>query len=185
MGYFMTYKQAIKEQCEKYAQDPRTRFIGYNTSHGSRMYGTLDGIAVGQCIEAPVAENLMVGLAIGMCLERFCPVVCFERHDFMLLAMDALVNHVDKLSWISGDQFKLPIIVRAIVGSKTPMDPGPMHSQNYATSLRNMLKHTPVLCPTNYVELKEAWEYVGKTQSGAVVIVEFKDDYAKEIAESH
>ena len=177
----MTYQQAIKERCEEYAKNEKVRYIGYNTSFGSRMYHTLDAISVNQCIESPVAENLMLGLAMGMCLENYRPVVCFERHDFMLLAMDAIINHLDKMPWISGDQFKFPVIIRAIVGSTTPINPGPMHSQDYTSSLRLALKHTPVYVPKTQMELKRAWSDVGLTESGTVIIVEYKDDYNKEI----
>lgn len=176
-----SFKQAIKEQCESYATNPAVRFIGYNTIFGSRMYGTLSGVPTTQCIETPVAENLMVGLAIGMALEGYRPVVCFERHDFLLLALDALVNHVDKMPWISGGQFKFPIIIRAIVGSRTPMDPGPMHRQDYTYALQTMLKYTPVLSFSTTYGLKSVWDKVGKTESGAVVVIEHKDDYELDI----
>lgn len=176
-----TFKQAIKEQCEAYAKNPRVRFIGYNTVFGSRMYGTLSGIKEDQCIEAPVAENLMAGLCMGLSLEGYRPVLCFERHDFILLALDALVNQMDKMPWMSGGQFKYPIIVRAIVGSRSPIDPGPMHRQDYTDALQLMLKHTPVRSFSTQVGLKTCWDMVGKTDSGAVVIVEHKDDYELDI----
>ncbi len=181
MGACMTYQQYIKEKCESYATNEKARFIGYNTNFGSRMYGTLNDIPSDRCIESPVAENLMLGMAIGMALEGYKPVVCFERHDFMLLAMDAIVNHLDKLSYISGDQFKLPVIVRAIVGGSYPIDPGVMHRQDYTSPLRIALKHTPVYVPRTQMEFDRAWSEVGLTESGAVIIVEYKDDYTKEL----
>ena len=55
----------------------------------------------------------MSGLAIGMCLEGFLPVIYFERHDFMLVAADAIVNHIDKIERISHGEFKVPVIMRA------------------------------------------------------------------------
>ena len=63
--------------------------------------GTLKDVPDDQKIETPVAENLMVGLAIGMSFEGFKPVVYFERHDFMLVAADAISNHIDKIERIS------------------------------------------------------------------------------------
>ena len=191
----MKYKDAIIEQVDKYAQHDKTRFIGYNTVYGSRMYGTLNNIPVDKCIESPIAENLMVGMAIGMALEGYLPVVCFERHDFMLLAIDALVNHVDKLPQISGQQFRLPIIIRAIVGGTRPIDPGPMHKQNYTSGLSWLLKNTPVYEPATYSDIVDSWNGVGwnkirnegkkvpeRASSGAIVIVERKDMYETEIS---
>lgn len=177
----MTYQDAIKKRCEDYAIDPMVRFVGYNTVFGSRMYGTLSGVKEDQCVEAPVAENLMAGLCMGMSLEGYRPVLCFERHDFMLLALDALVNQMDKMPWMSGGQFKFPIIVRAIVGGRRPIDPGPMHRQDYTQPIAVMLRHTPVLSFSSVWGLNAAWNRVGKTESGAVVVIEYKDDYDLEI----
>lgn len=177
----MKFYEAITEQCEKYALNRGTRFIGYNTVYGSRMYGTLNNVPVDQCVEMPVAENLMVGMAMGMALEGYKPVVCFERHDFMLLAMDALVNQMDKMPWMSGGNFKWPVVVRAIVGAKKPLNAGPMHTQNYRAELATMLKHTPVIQPVTKYELEAAWKKAGETESGAVVIIEHRDWYDKVI----
>lgn len=177
----MKFLEVIKGQCEEYARNTSTRFIGYNTVYGSRMYGTLVNVPAVQCIESPVAENLMVGMAMGMSLEGYRPVVCFERHDFMLLAMDAIVNQVDKMPWLSGDRFKWNIVIRAIVGAKKPLNAGPMHTQNYRAELTSMLKYTPVVQPINQAETKAAWELAGKTKSGAVVIIEHRDWYDMEI----
>lgn len=178
----MTHKDMLTNLYTKYASDPMVRFIGYNTLKGSRMYGTLNNIPDKQCVEMPVAENLMIGLAIGMSLEGYKPVVCFERHDFMLLALDGLVNHVDKLPKISGYQYKLPILVRAIVGSASPLNPGPQHTQNYYQELKSMLKHTPVFDASmmRYEGLVTALRQVGVSESGAVVIVEKRDNYVFE-----
>lgn len=173
----MKFSQAIKERCEEHARDPRSRFIGYNTVFGSRMYGTLTDVSVDQCVETPVAENLMVGLAMGLALEGYCPVVCFERHDFLLLALDALVNQMDKMPWLSGDKFKWNIVIRAIVGAKKPLNAGPMHTQNYRRELTTMLKHTPVLQPITQAQMAEAWGMAGRSESGAVVVIEHRDWY--------
>ena len=183
MDTALKYKDAIIQEIDSYALDPTAIFIGYNTVKGSRLYGTLNNVPVKQCLETPVCENLMVSLAIGMALEGYKPVVCFERHDFLLLGLDALVNHVDKMPWLSGDQFKLPIIIRAVVGAKNPLNPGPQHTGDYTIALRNMLKHTDIFCPFYWGRewLSKAWGYVGKSDSGAVVIIEERDLYEQEI----
>lgn len=104
----------------------KTVFIGYNVLYGSKVYHTLDNVSHRSCIEMPVAENLMTGVAIGMCMAGWKPVLIFERHDFMWLAMDQLVNHLNALG-----HFRVPLIIRAIVGSTKPLDPGPQHRADY------------------------------------------------------
>jgi len=173
------YKDVVKEACTQYAKDTATRFIGYNTVKGSRMYGSLSNVSTEQCIEMPVTENLMVGMGVGMALDGMKPVVCFERHDFLLLGLDALVNHIDKLPHISGNQYKLPIVIRAIVGAAHPLNPGPQHTMDYSKELATMLKFTPVYIPRSFIEFKMAYDEVGKSPSGAVVIIEYRDWYDK------
>lgn len=174
-----TIKELITNKCEEYAiKYPKSRFIGYNTIKGSRMYGTLEKVPHSQCIEMPVSENLMLGMAIGLAIEGYRPVVCFERHDFFLLGFDALINHLDKMPYLSGDQFKLPVIIRAIVGAKEPLDPGPQHTSDYTEALKLVLKHTPVVDKKNPAF---GWNLVGDSESGAVVIIERKDQYDEKL----
>ena len=138
----MTYKDVLKREMERLAQDSRVVFIGYNTAYGHQMNGTLTDVPKNKLIETPVAENLMTGLAIGMALEGHLPVLCFERMDFMWIACDAIVNHIDKLPMLSGYKVALPMIIRCMVGNATPLDPGPQHTQDltdvfeYHTDLR-------------------------------------------------
>lgn len=148
------------------------------------MYGTLADVAWDQCIETPVAENLMVGLGIGLALESFLPVVCFERHDFLLSALDGLVNHLDKLPIISGGQFKLPVLVRAIVGANSPLLVGEQHKQNYCAELTSMLKYTDVV-NSRLMPIEHAFTQLGKSPSGAVVLVEYRQDYELPYDESY
>lgn len=180
----MTYKQLHTSLATKHAKKySKAVFIGYNTVYGSRMYGTLNGVPTKQCIEMPVAENLMMGMAMGMSLEGYRPVVCFERHDFLLLALDALVNHVDKMPWMSEGQYKFPILIRAIVGGTRPLNAGPQHTQIYTSQLGTMLKHTPVINGISRQDIELAWNTVGRTNSGAVVLTEYRDFYDMDVIE--
>lgn len=173
-----TFKSVITKCCEEYAKDPQARFIGYNTAFGSRMYGTLSNVPSERCIETPVAENLMMGLAMGMTFEGFRPVVCFERHDFLLLALDAIVNHMDKLPWLSGDKYSFPIIIRAIVGASHPLNPGPQHTGNYTHELSRMLSHTIVREPATSHEYELVWnQYTKGGYNGPIIIIEHRDHY--------
>ncbi|MFA5863270.1 MAG: hypothetical protein WC975_01130 [Phycisphaerae bacterium] len=136
----MKYKDALKQAMETLAADRRVIFIGYNIAAGSRAYGTLADVTKDKCIEMPVAENLMADLAIGMAMEGFKPVLFFERHDFMLNASDALVNHLDKMKELSGGAFTAPVIIRAAVGGTTPIYPGLQHIQNFTDVFRKVIR---------------------------------------------
>lgn len=169
------YKQAVIESMCMLAEDPKRVFVGYNTVFGSRMYGTLTDVDVNRCLETPVAENLMMGLAMGMSLEGYKPVVCFERHDFILAAADAIINHLDKLPELSGSQFDFPVIIRAIVGHDKPLDPGPQHTQDY-TKLLIESTGLPIYTLEEATDVKYTYDEVSDMNS-PVVLVEYKRLY--------
>jgi pyruvate dehydrogenase E1 component beta subunit len=133
------YKDAIHKAMLQLAKNKHTIFIGYNTLYGSQIYGTLKGVPKEQLLETPVAENLMVGLAMGMSLEGYRPVVCFERTNFLYTAADAIRHHLCMLPKLSGGQFTFPVVIRAIGGYWRPLDPGPQHHTGDAVSLAKVL----------------------------------------------
>jgi pyruvate dehydrogenase E1 component alpha subunit len=149
-------------------------FIGYNVAKGDAM-GTLKNVDQNQKLETPVAENLMCGLAIGMSFEGFLPVIYFERHDFMLVAMDAIVNHIDKIERISHGQFKVPLIIRAVTADSGPFYSGITHSQDFTEVFRKAVSF-PVLDPVTGIEVLKAFN--GALASGRpALIIERKSRY--------
>jgi len=149
-------------------------FIGYNVAKGHAM-GTLKNVNDDQKIETPVAENLMAGLAIGMSFEGITPVLYFERHDFMLVAMDAIINHIDKIERISHGEFKVPVIIRAVTADAGPFYSGITHSQDF-TNLFKEAVDFPVIDPKNGIEVLKAFR--GALKSGRPsMIIERKSRY--------
>ncbi len=174
----MKYKDAIKLSMEYLAKDEKTIFIGYNVGFGSQGYGTLKGIPKEKKIETPLAENLMMGLAMGMALEGYRPIVFFERHDFMLNASDGIVNHLSKLEKMSKGQFNLPVIIRAVIGSKSPLYPGVQHIQDFTEAFEKMINF-PIYRPANSAEIEKIYKEV-KGLKKPVMIIEEKDLYEQE-----
>jgi pyruvate dehydrogenase E1 component beta subunit len=172
----VTYKDKLTDFYTKLARDKRVIFIGYNTAYGSRMYGTLARVKKSQCIETPVAEDLMVGLSIGYALTGYRPVLCIERHDFLFHALDGLINHMDKMSTLGAG--KVHVLVRAIVGDKTHLDVGVQHSQCYTGVLASMLKHTPVLTLSEY-GIDDILPTMKRSESGSLVLIEHRSLYGE------
>ena len=94
----ISYKDAIKSSMQSISEKKEAVFIGYNLKYGSRCYGTMDTIPEDKIYEMPVAEDLMTGVATGMALGGYLPVLVFERQDFMLIASDQIINHLSKIS---------------------------------------------------------------------------------------
>ena len=166
----ISYKDAINK-CMDELGEKGAIFIGYNVARGNAM-GTLKNVPLEQKLETPVAENLMSGLAIGISLEGFLPVLYFERHDFMLVAADAIGNHIDKIERISHGEFKVPIIIRAVTADAGPFYSGPTHQQDFTEVFRKLVSF-PVIDPQNGVEVLKAYETF-KHLNGPIMIIERK-----------
>jgi pyruvate dehydrogenase E1 component beta subunit/2-oxoisovalerate dehydrogenase E1 component len=86
----------------------------------------------------PIAEQSIVGAAVGAALAGYRPVPEIMFFDFAALAMDQIVNHAAKFRYMSGGRTSCPITVRTAVGSNRF---GSQHSQ----SLEAWFMHTPGL----------------------------------------
>jgi len=111
---------------------------------GHSMFKDLDGVPARQRIELPVLEEMQLGMATGMAMEGLLPVTIFPRCDFLMRAMDALVNHLDKIEAMSCGQWNPKVIIRTRVGGKRPLNPGPQHSQDHTDAFRMMLTNIHV-----------------------------------------
>ena len=154
------------------ADQPGALFIGQGVAaDGVAGYDDLERVPMEQRIEFPVAEELNVGAAIGLSLQGFLPIVCIPRMDFLLRAMDQLVNHLDKLELMGRGQFKPKVIIRTRVGSRTPLDAGPQHTGDYTSAFRSMLTSVEVERVSNAASLVPAYQRA-IDRPGSTLIVE-------------
>jgi len=127
------------------AAQPKSIFLGQNVEYtGNVMYKSLEGIPSEQRLELPVCEDLQMGMSTGLALQGFLPISIYPRFDFLLLAANQLVNHLDKLSECSQGQWKPKVIIRTKVGSKTPLNAGPQHTQDHTDAFDMMLTNVDI-----------------------------------------
>lgn len=167
------YKDAMIKSMDELASEGAI-FIGYNVKYGDAI-GTLKNVSEDQKLETPVAENLMAGLAIGMSFEGFKPVIYYERHDFMMVAADAIINHIDKIERISHGEFKVPIIIRAVTADAGPFYSGITHSQDFTEVFKKAVSF-PVIDAANGDEIITAINYSKKNQR-PIMLIERKSKY--------
>lgn len=149
------------------ARHPKTIFVGQNMRYdGQKMHASFSGVPMEKRIEFPVAEDLQMGFCTGLSLEGYIPICCYPRIDFMLLASNQLVNHLDKMTG-----FKPKVIVRVAVGAMKPLNPGPQHTQDHTEAFKLMLKNIPVM------EFEPGVYEAALDGSGPVVIVERMEKY--------
>ena len=157
------------------AENDRTVFIGQALAYpGTAMTATMRNVPTEKIIEFPVAEELQMGASIGLALQGFIPVTVYPRWNFVLLAANQLINHLDKLPLFSA--YRPRVIVRVGVGSESPMHPGPQHVGDFTASFSAM-------CDTiRFIHLDHAEDIVpayreALDHKGATVLVELMDRY--------
>ena len=125
------------------SEQPDTLFLGQGVAYpGTKLSASFEGVPPEKRIEMPVAEQLQLGISIGLALEGFVPISVFPRINFLLCAMDMLVNHLDKLPLYS--DYRPKVIIRTAVGSNQPLDAGPQHTGDFGYALSRMLESVTV-----------------------------------------
>lgn len=142
----MNYKDELQKATDLLAQKGYI-FVGQNMiAGGTSLYHMVKHLPIEQRIELPVFEDIQMGMSIGMALEALKVCSVYPRWDFMLLALNQIVNHADKVKRMSNGQFKLKgLIIRTCVGSVSPMFPGEQHSGDYTDAVRMMCKDIKVV----------------------------------------
>lgn len=150
------------------AEDKRVMFIGQSVAYdGATIYDSLNGVPMSMRLELPVVEDFQMGLCIGLALRGFVPVSIYPRFDFLVLAFNQLVNHLDKASYFGWDA---KVIVRVRVGSTKPLNAGPQHTQNHTKALDMMLEHIPVYEVTTAKEVLAAYASAQRGTSSCVIV---------------
>lgn len=174
----MVYIDALKLSMNELAKQEKTVFIGYNTKF-TRAANTLIDIPESQLIETPVAENLMMGMAIGMSIRGYKPIVYFERFDFIFNALDSIVNHLDKIKAMSNNDYDPKIIIRVVVGKKdTPLFSCITHIQDYTNSVAKMINF-PVIKLNNSEDILHYYKKASKWET-SMMLVEVRGFYDHE-----
>ena len=89
------YFDELKRAMEWLAGHDDTIFLGQAVAvPGTAMSNTLTGIAQEKLIEFPVAEEMQMGMSLGLALAGQVPISIYPRWNFLLLAMNQLVNHL-------------------------------------------------------------------------------------------
>lgn len=164
------YKEAIKEQMDFIAlrfDSRKVCFLGQQVADQD-FYGTLTDVPLAYRLEMPVAEELQLGMSIGMAIRGVTVVSIFQRMDFLPRAMDQIVNHLNL--------HPCRLLIRVTVGSKTPLDTGPQHSKNLVKLFKEACAFPVRDCLTisdiyqNYQDFYESYDK-------PMMIVEHQDLY--------
>src|SRR3990167_7475318 len=140
----MGFSEAVNAAMLMLAADERTLFVGQSVAYdGATMYHSLRGVPAEKRLEMPVIEDFQLGFCLGLSLRGRIPISIYPRMDFLLLAMNHLVLHLDRFCEM-GD-FRPKVIVRTRVGPTKPLNAGPQHTGNYTEAFDLMLRNVDVV----------------------------------------
>ena len=161
----------LKDAMTWLGQQPDTLFIGQGVGPcgGTKMSASFEDVPESKRIEFPVAEDFQMGVSIGLSLEGFVPVSVYPRWNFLLLAANQLVNHLDALPLFS--DYRPRVIIRTAVGSRSPLDPGPQHDGDFTEAVAKMLRTVKVMRLKPQTDPVAAYQWAYE-QSGGTLTVE-------------
>ena len=171
------YFDELSRSMEFLGQFEDTVFVGQSVAvAGTAMRNTLLNIDQHKLVELPVEEDFQMGLSIGMALSGMTPISVFPRWNFLLMATDQIVNHLDKLSIISEGRCAPKVIIRVSVGSESPIDPQCQHKGNFSQAFRLMCKTIDIIELIEPEDIVPAYEKaLNRTDGKSSILVEFAD----------
>ena len=155
----MNYINETKQAMEWLGKKKDTIFLGQTVEYpGSPMFKSLENVPKEKKLELPVMEDCQLGMSIGLSLEGYVPISIFPRMDFLLCAMNQLINHLDKIERTTNGQFNTGVIIRTQIGNTKPLYPGHQHCGDYTKMLKKGLKKVKIVKLDKAEDIKEAYQ---------------------------
>lgn len=168
----LIYADELENAMLYLAEKNDTVFLGQGIKFGGiAIAKTFTKIDQDKIIEMPVAENMQLGISTGLALSGFVPISIYPRWNFLLLAADQLVNHLDKISLITDGNYSPKVIIRVAIGVKTPVDPQEQHLGDFTKAFATILKTINVVKLNNAEEIMPAYKYAYERTDGVSTIV--------------
>ena len=150
------YRDAINEAIDQeMARDKSVFVIGEDVGviggNFKCTVGLLEKYGDMRCKDSPISEAGIVGLGIGAALTGLRPVVELMFADFIMVAMDQICNQAAKITYMSGGQARVPLVIR------TPFGGGRSSAAQHSQSFHAWVAHCPglkVVTPSTGAEAK-------------------------------
>jgi len=152
----ITMREALRQALdEEMARDPTVILMGEEVGQYDGAYKVSKGLLAkygpDRVIDTPITELGFTGLAVGAAMGGLRPIVEWMTIQFGLLAIDQLINNAAKMRYMSGGQFKVPMVVRG------PNGPAEYLSSQHSQSFASYFVHVPgfiVLAPSTPYDAK-------------------------------
>lgn len=174
----MHYFEELTRAIEMLAGDPRVVFLGQAVAFpGTGMTRQFTNVQRDKLIELPVCEELQLGISLGMAIDGAIPVSVYPRWNFLLLAANQLVNHLDKWPLMTGTGPR--VIIKVGVGSERPLFPGHQHVGDFSAGFRAICQSLDIIELKAAEQIMPAYELALQRDDGrSTVLVEYADLYS-------
>jgi acetoin:2,6-dichlorophenolindophenol oxidoreductase subunit beta len=140
----LTFGEAVREALrEEMQRDDRVFVMGEDVAEAGTPFKVLAGLVeefgTRRVIDTPISEAAITGLGVGAAMTGMRPVVDIMFGDFLALTMDQLANQAAKIHYMSGGEWRVPLVVRTTLGATRRS--AAQHSQ----SLHAWVSHVPGL----------------------------------------
>jgi len=175
----MKYFEELKKSMEFLSEDSKSVFIGQAVEvPGTAMFNTLKNIDKDKLIELPVAEEMQMGITVGLALNGNIPISIFPRWNFLLYAINQLVNHLDKVNIMSNNGFKAKAIIRTGIGSQRPLHPQYQHIGDFTEAIKKMCTTIDVIKLNEPEDIFPSYKKALIREDGkSTLLVEYGDYY--------
>ena len=138
------FNQAISEATvQAMLRDASVCILGEGVDNQEGIFGTtkeaFDRFGAHRVVETPLSENAVTGMGLGMALAGLRPIMVHARNDFLMLAMDQIVNHIAKWSYLQRGNASVSLVIRALIGR------GWGQAAQHSQSLQALFAHIPGL----------------------------------------
>lgn len=118
----LQYREALREaMTEEMERDETVFLMGEEVAEYNGAYkvseGMLDKFGPKRIIDTPISENGFCGLGVGAAMNGLRPIIEFMTFNFSFVAIDQIINNAAKIRYMSGGQFKVPIVFRGANGA--------------------------------------------------------------------
>ena len=175
----MKYADELKRAMTWLGTKEDTLFMGQTVGYpGTAMTNTLSDVDSSKLMEMPVNEDMQLGISFGMSLNGRVPVSIFPRWNFLLLASNQLVNHIDKLNEMS--DYKSKMIIRTSIGSQRPLHPQCQHVDDFTEGFKKMCKNVDIIRLDEPEQIFDAFvKAYERTDNKITLLVEWGDYYGE------
>ncbi|MBF0384362.1 MAG: alpha-ketoacid dehydrogenase subunit beta [Candidatus Omnitrophica bacterium] len=140
----LSYGDAIREALDQALEkDGRVYVMGQGIDDPGGMFGTTLDLhkkyGNERVFDTPLSESCLTGVAVGSAMAGMRPVYIHNRPDFLLLAMDQIVNHASKWSYMFAGQVSIPLVIRTCIGR------GWGSAAQHSQALQSLFAHVPGL----------------------------------------